>query len=117
VNILSFVPTPDAEKIQLSASTPQSPPTGNGRKTYYDHPTIDGLQAIDVIQDFSYNVATAIAYLWRWGRKPNTDPLEDGRKAIQHIEFECERLKAQRPTPPSAFAGLRGKFGGAFDDF
>lgn len=113
----SCVETSEPPNKAAQATVPQPPPTGNGRKSYYDHPTIDDLQAIDVIQDFSYNVATAIAYLWRWGRKPNTDQLEDGRKAIQHIEFECERLKAQRPTPPSAFAGLRGKFGGAFDDF
>ena len=31
VNTLSFVPAPDAEKIQFSANTPQPPPTGNGQ--------------------------------------------------------------------------------------
>jgi len=60
--------------------------------SHYDHPTIDGLQAIDVVQDFSYNVATAMAYLWRAGRKPGTDPIQDLRKAAQHIEFEIKRL-------------------------
>lgn len=62
--------------------------------SHYDHPTIAGLQAIDVIQDFPYNVATAMAYLWRCGRKPGIDPLEDLRKARQHIDFELRRLEA-----------------------
>lgn len=62
-------------------------------KHYYDHPIIENLQAIDVIQAFPYNIATAMAYLWRCGRKPDTDPVEDLRKAITHIEFEIKRLQ------------------------
>jgi len=66
---------------------------GNMIKQYYDHPTIPHLQAIDVVQDFPYNIATAMVYLWRCGRKPGVDPIEDLRKAIQHLEFEIRRLQ------------------------
>jgi hypothetical protein len=66
--------------------------------THYDHPTIKGLQAITVIQDFPYNVATAMAYLWRCGRKPGVDPVEDLRKAVVHIEYEIARLQSQVET-------------------
>lgn len=111
----SCVITPEPSNKPSQASAPQSPPTGNGRKSYYDHPTIDDLQAIDVIQDFSYNVATAIAYLWRWGRKPSADLTEDGFKAIQHIEFEIKRMKAQKPSLTQTFDKLRAEFGDKFN--
>ena len=62
-------------------------------KKYYEHPTIPGLQAVHVIQAFSYNTGTAMAYLWRAGRKPGIDPLEDLQKAIDHINFEMDRIK------------------------
>lgn len=69
---------------------------------YYDHPTIPNLQAVDVIQDFPYNVATAMAYLWRSGRKPDSDEIDDLRKAIAHIEFEIKRLENQRDETATA---------------
>jgi hypothetical protein len=66
-------------------------------KKYYDHPTIPNLQAIDVIQDFPYNIGTAMAYLWRAHTgKPGVDPIEDLRKCLQHVEFEIKRIEAQR---------------------
>lgn len=80
---------------RLVGANEQPQPTDDGR-SYYDHPTIQGLQAIDVIQDFPYNIATAMAYLWRCGRKPGVDALEDLEKSRHHIAFEIERLKAQR---------------------
>jgi hypothetical protein len=84
-------------------------------KSYYDHPTIKGLQAIDVIQDFSYNVATAMAYLWRAGRKPGNDAIEDLEKARMHIYFEINRLKRQKPLTKT-FSDLRAEFGDGWRD-
>ena len=46
----------------------------------------------DVAQEFNYNLGTAIAYIWRVGRKD--DPIQDIDKAIRHLEFERDRLMA-----------------------
>ncbi len=45
----------------------------------------------DVVSHFSYNVGTAIAYLWRHSHKGT--PKKDLMKAKEHIEFELERMK------------------------
>ena len=46
----------------------------------------------DITQEFNYNVGTAIAYLWRCGRKGDSH-IEDLEKAAKHIQFECDRLR------------------------
>lgn len=64
---------------------------------HYDHPVLPGVQAIDMIEDFPYNIGSAMAYLWRCGRKPGVDPVEDLRKAIEHIQREIGRLQRGAP--------------------
>ena len=54
---------------------------------YNWHPK--GIECIDVIEEFSYNIGTAIKYLWRAGKKLNT--VEDLEKAIFYIRREIER--------------------------
>jgi UDP-N-acetylmuramyl tripeptide synthase len=51
----------------------------------------------EITGEFNYNIGTAIAYLWRCGRKSQY-PLEDIRKAIRHLEFECGRLELSDQT-------------------
>ena len=57
---------------------------------YQAHPS--GVECKDIAQEFSYNVGTAIAYLWRAELKHDS-PLEDIQKAIDHLEFEKDRLQ------------------------
>lgn len=66
---------------------------------HYMHPTIDSLEARFVIENLPYHVATAAAYLWRCGRKQGVDPLDDLAKAMQHLQFEIERLRKYRLSP------------------
>lgn len=61
---------------------------------YTWHPKIE---CKDVTGEFSYNIGTAIAYLWRCGHKHN-EPAEDLVKAIQHIKFELERIGAAKES-------------------
>jgi hypothetical protein len=61
--------------------------TVNSPIHYTWHPC--GLEARDVAQEFTYNIGTAIAYLWRHEYK---NGIEDLEKAIKHIEFEIDRL-------------------------
>lgn len=41
----------------------------------------------------NYNVGTAFTYIWRAGYKPGNPKLQDLRKAITHLEWECRRLE------------------------
>ena len=61
----------------------------------------NGYMAKDVVSNFdlSYNVGTATTYLLRCGKKKeegmtdNEKHIEDIQKAINHLQFEIERLK------------------------
>lgn len=50
-----------------------------------------GIECITIAQEFSYNIGSAIKYLWRHGKKQ--DAIEDLKKAIVYINFEIERIK------------------------
>ena len=52
------------------------------------------IEARKVIEDFdlSYNVGTACSYLMRANRK-HKSPVECIQKAINHLEFELDKLK------------------------
>ena len=52
------------------------------------------IEARKVIEDFelSYNTGTAVTYLLRAERK-HASPIECIQKAINHLEFELEKLK------------------------
>jgi hypothetical protein len=59
-------------------------------RPYYVLP--NGTQVKDVVAHLSYNIGVAAAYLFRAGRKPGNDIKDDLRKAIDHLNFELERL-------------------------
>tara|TARA_R110001592_G_scaffold340964_1_gene629606 strand:+ start:269 stop:478 length:210 start_codon:yes stop_codon:yes gene_type:complete len=52
------------------------------------------IEARKVIEDFelSYNVGTACSYLMRANKK-HKSPIECIQKAINHLEFELDKLK------------------------
>lgn len=56
-----------------------------------------GIEAMDVIMDFShdnYNVATALTYLMRAGKKPGNPITQDIQKAIVHLQRELEHQQS-----------------------
>ena len=55
----------------------------------------NGYMAKDVLHNFdlSYNVGTAVTYLLRSKNKHNDGGIEDIQKAINHLNFELDRLK------------------------
>jgi Protein of unknwon function (DUF3310) len=59
---------------------------------YNEHPT--GIECIDVIEAFTFNVGSAIKYLWRAGLKG--DAIEDLRKSAWYATREADRLEKQR---------------------
>lgn len=73
------------------------------KPNYYLLP--NGIECKDVVGEFPYNIGTAIAYLWRAGKKPaegtqtqHQKHLEDLHKAMDHISFEIARLAKQENT-------------------
>jgi hypothetical protein len=57
---------------------------------YNEHPA--GIECIDVVEDFSFNLGNAIKYIWRAGLKAYTDVDTDLQKALWYIERERDRL-------------------------
>lgn len=63
-----------------------------------DHPShynqIHGIECIDVVENFNFNVGNAIKYLWRAGLKSDNTTVEDLEKAAWYCKREIERIKS-----------------------
>lgn len=64
--------------------------TVNHPKHYTQHPT--GVECIDIVEHYNFNLGNAIKYIWRAGLKSN-NPIEDLEKAKWYVEREIGRLK------------------------
>jgi hypothetical protein len=53
----------------------------------------DGVEVIDLVEHLPFNVANALKYLFRAGRKPGVDADIDRRKAIWYLQRERERVR------------------------
>jgi hypothetical protein len=71
----------------------------NPEPHYYTGKTY-GYSARCVVEDFdlSYNVGTACSYLLRAGKKEGNPAEQDIQKAINHLQFELEKLKGNSKT-------------------
>jgi len=58
---------------------------------YKQHPVAE---CKEIVQEFTYNIGVAMAYLWRAKYKHET-PIEDYQKAIDHIGFEIDKLQKE----------------------
>ena len=58
---------------------------------YNEHPS--GIECIDIVQHFEFNIGNAIKYLWRAGLKSTSTYKTDLEKAKTYIEFELKRLE------------------------
>lgn len=64
----------------------------NSPNHYTWHPT--GIECRQIVEHFSYNIGSAIAYLWRHKHKNGRQDLE---KAIKHIQMEIETFYSNNP--------------------
>ena len=55
---------------------------------YNQHPA--GVECIDIIEHFNFNVGSAMKYLWCAGLKG--DPMEDLEKAAWYVQREINRI-------------------------
>lgn len=61
----------------------------NHPKHYNSHPS--GIECIDIIRHFNFNIGSAIKYLWRCGLKD--DEIQELEKAKWYIDDEIKRRK------------------------
>jgi hypothetical protein len=50
----------------------------------------NGIECWDVTEHFKGNIAMSIKHLWRAGKKPGQDLIQDYKKAIQYIQREID---------------------------
>lgn len=63
----------------------------NHPEHYNKHPS--GVECIDIIRWYTFNIGVAMKYLWRAGKKPGEAAVEDIKKAIWYLQNEVERLE------------------------
>ncbi len=62
----------------------------NHPKHYGQHPS--GIECIDIVEHYDFNLGNAIKYIWRAGLK-SSDPIEDLEKAVWYLKRELSRLR------------------------
>lgn len=54
---------------------------------------IPGIECIDVVEHFNFNIGNVIKYAWRAGLK--SDAVEDLKKALWYCQREIERIEKE----------------------
>ena len=54
-----------------------------------------GVECIDIVEGFNFNVGNSIKYLWRAGLKSD-DPITDLEKAEWYCRREIQRLRKEQ---------------------
>jgi hypothetical protein len=57
-----------------------------------------GVECIDVVEHMTFNVGSAMKYLWRAGLKGGSPRVEDLKKAAWYINREIEKLTKESKT-------------------
>lgn len=52
-----------------------------------------GIECIDVVEHFNFNLGNAIKYIWRADEKGN--PIQDLEKAAWYVQREIEKRKKE----------------------
>jgi hypothetical protein len=73
---------------------------------HYYSGTVYGYSAKNIVEDFKlgYNTGTAVTYLLRAGKKEGNPAEQDIQKAINHLQFELEKLYKQSETRTGGLA-------------
>lgn len=58
---------------------------------YNKHPS--GVECIDIVEWYNFNIGNVLKYLWRAGLKDENPTLQDLKKAQFYLEREIERLQ------------------------
>jgi len=61
---------------------------------YQGHPS--GIECIEVVRHFNFNLGNVIKYIWRAGKKGEESLLKDLKKARFYLDDEIKRLESER---------------------
>ena len=83
------------DKSKYYHDTERNKPIDNTPSYYIG---LDGMKAIDVIHEFdlSYDLGNATSYILRCKRKHNDQGIECITKAIEHLNYEINRIKKNK---------------------
>jgi len=69
-------------------------------KETVEHPDhynwIPGIECLDVVEHFNFNLGNAIKYIWRAGRKDRESHIEDLKKACFYLTTEIARVQKEK---------------------
>ncbi|MDE2101333.1 MAG: DUF3310 domain-containing protein [Patescibacteria group bacterium] len=89
----------DKRKSRLIVEAPVDVDNVNHPNHYTNHPS--GVECIDIVEHFDFNIGNLIKYAWRAGLKSETSRLEDLRKcawyaarAVRQEEKRMEKFDA-----------------------
>lgn len=66
----------------------------NHPKHYTSHPS--GVECIDVVEHYGFNIGNAIKYCWRAGLKDGNEDLQDLKKARWYLDREIQKREKER---------------------
>ena len=66
----------------------------NSPKHYTSHPS--GVECIDIVEHYGFNLGNTIKYLWRAGLKDDNDDLQDLKKARYYLDREIKKREKER---------------------
>lgn len=88
---------PELSAVRSTTGHEIDPDGVNHPRHYNLHPA--GIECIDVIEAMSFNIGSAIKYLWRAGLKPTEAVEKDLDKAIWYVQRERERAARAASAP------------------
>lgn len=68
-------------------------------KHYNDHPS--GVECIDIVEHFGFNLGNAVKYIWRAGLKQGASAEEDLKKAAWYVRREPPSVSARCLVAPA----------------
>lgn len=90
------LPDPEPEQEELMADQVNHP------SHYTAHPS--GVECIAVTRHMSFNLGSAVKYLWRAGLKDGNPTVQDLEKAVWYIRDEIGRLQAEAAKDEEDFS-------------
>lgn len=93
----------------MASRNSRPPDKANGTDPTVDHPkhynsNPSGVEAIDVIEHMTFNVGTAMKYLWRCGLKDGEPQIRDLKKAQWYLTREIHRIEIEHAQATVAAA-------------
>jgi hypothetical protein len=91
-----YIPRVNNKDIFIVKEEDLKSETVNHPKHYNSHPS--GVECIDIIEHYGFNIGNVIKYLWRAGLKGYDTELQDCKKALWYLQRHIENLEKNGRT-------------------